>query len=92
MCMNEFVKKLYDFRGIYKKKNGVIITIGLLKNHCDLIPTAGFDLSQNSQYIKPRKNSIFLKNGKTVILVGNHKFSRSPMTKRPSPLNSSHEI
>ena len=42
--------------------------------------------------VKPRKNSIFLKNGKTVISVGNRKFSRSRITKRTSPLNSSHEI
>ena len=43
--------------------------------------------------VKPgKKNSIFLKNGKTVILVGNRKFSRSRMTKRISPLNSSREI
>ena len=38
------------------------------------------------------KNSIFLKKGKTVISVENRKFSRSRMTKRISPLNSSHEI
>ena len=31
--------------------------------------------------VKPRKNSIFLKNGKTVILVENRKFSRSWMKK-----------
>ena len=38
------------------------------------------------------KNSIFLKNGKTVISVENRKFSRSRMTKRIVPLNSSREI
>ena len=38
------------------------------------------------------KNSIFLKKGKTVISVENRKFSRSRMTKRTAPLNSSHEI
>ena len=38
------------------------------------------------------KNSIFLKNGKTVILVGNWKFTRSRMKKRTSSLNSSPEI
>ena len=32
------------------------------------------------------------KNGKTVISVENWKFSRSRMTKRTSPLNSSREI
>ena len=30
--------------------------------------------------VKPIKNSIFLKNGKTIILVENRKFSRSRMT------------
>ena len=38
------------------------------------------------------KFSIFLKKGKTIILVENWKFSRSQMTKRTAPLNSSHEI
>ena len=42
--------------------------------------------------VKSRKNSIFLKNGKTVISIGNRKFSRSRMTKWTSPLNSSREI
>ena len=42
--------------------------------------------------VKPEKNSIFLKNGKTVISVENRKFSRSQMTKRTAPLNSSREI
>ena len=46
MCMDEFVMKLYDFRGIYIF--GVKIAIGLSKNYCDLILTVGFDLSQNS--------------------------------------------
>ena len=41
---------------------------------------------------KPKKNSIFLKNGKTVISIENRKFSRSRMTKRTAPLNSSREI
>ena len=34
----------------------------------------------------------FLKKGKTVISVENRKFSRSRMTKRIEPLNSSREI
>ena len=38
------------------------------------------------------KNSIFLKKGKTIILVENLKFSKSRMTKRIAPLNSSREI
>ena len=42
--------------------------------------------------VKPEKNSIFLKNGKTVILVENRKFSRSRMMKQTAPLNSSREI
>ena len=42
--------------------------------------------------VKPEKNSIFLKNGKTVISVGNRKFSKSQMTKQTSPFNSSREI
>ena len=47
--------------GVFIKKIGVLITTGLLKNHCDLILTAGFDLSQNSQYVKPEKIQFFLK-------------------------------
>ena len=39
-----------------------------------------------------KKNSIFLKNGKTVISVENWKFSRFRMTKRTLPLNSSRKI
>ena len=46
---------------------------------------------QNTIVVKPEKNSIFFKKGKTVILIGNKKFSRSRMMKRTSPLNSSHE-
>ena len=38
--------------------------------------------------VKPEKNSIFLKKGKTVISVENRKFSRSRMTKWIAPLNS----
>ena len=41
---------------------------------------------------KTRENSIFLKNGKTVISVENRKFSISRMMKRIAPLNSSREI
>ena len=36
--MDEFVKKLYDFRGIYRIF-GVKIAIRLSKNHCDSILT-----------------------------------------------------
>ena len=42
--------------------------------------------------VKIGKNSIFLKNGKTVISVENQKFYRSRTTKRTSPLTSSREI
>ena len=47
---------------------------------------------RGGENVKPEKNSIFLKNGKTVISVENQKFSRSRMTKRIAPLNSSREI
>ena len=40
----------------------------------------------------PRKKFNFLKKSKTVISVENRKFSRSRMTKRIEPLNSSREI
>ena len=42
--------------------------------------------------VKPGKNSFFLKKGKMVISVEHQKFSRSRMTKRTVPLNSSREI
>ena len=42
--------------------------------------------------VKFMKNSIFLKNGKTVISVENLKFSRSWMTKQTLSLNSSRKI
>ena len=32
------------------------VKIGLSNNHCDLILTVGFDLSQNSQYISDISN------------------------------------
>ena len=41
---------------------------------------------------KTRENSNFLKKGKMVISVKIRNFSRSRMTKRTSPLKSSHEI
>ena len=37
--------------GIFIEFFGVKIAIGLSKNHCDLILTVGFDLSQNNRYI-----------------------------------------
>ena len=43
-------------------------------------------------WCKTRENSNFLKNGKMVILVKIRNFSRSQMTKRTSPLESSREI
>ena len=42
--------------------------------------------------VKPEKNSIFLKKGKTVISVENRKFSRSRMTKRTVSFNSDREF
>ena len=59
MCMDGFVKKLYDFRGIIEFF-GVKIDIKLSKNHCDLILTIGFDLSQNSQYISDISNILLI--------------------------------
>ena len=47
---------------------------------------------KGGENVKPEKNSIFLKKGKTVISVENRKFSRSRMIKRTAPLNSSREI
>ena len=47
---------------------------------------------KRGENVKPEKNSIFLKKGKTVILVENWKFFRSRITKRTTPLNSSCEI
>ena len=41
---------------------------------------------------KTRENSNFLKKGKIVISVKIQNFSKSRMTKRTSPLRSSHEI
>ena len=37
--------------GIFIEFFGVKIVIGLSKNHCDLILTIGFDLSQNIRYL-----------------------------------------
>ena len=42
--------------------------------------------------VKLEKNSIFLKNGKTIISIENRKLSRSLMTKQIALLNSSREI
>ena len=48
---------------------------------------------QNDESIcKTRENSNFLKNGKMVISVKIHNFSRSQMMKRATPLESSREI
>ena len=37
--------------GVFIEFFGIKIAIGLSKNHCNLIITIGFDLSQNSRYI-----------------------------------------
>ena len=42
--------------------------------------------------VKPEKNSIFMKKGKTIILVENRKFFRSRMMKRTASLNSFRKI
>ena len=52
----------------------------------------GDEILLRGENVKPEKNSIFLKNSKTVISVENRKFFRSRMTKRTTPLNSSREI
>ena len=55
MCMNEFVNCM--ILGVFIKKFRIQITIELSKNHCDLILTIGFDLSQNSRYISDISDS-----------------------------------
>ena len=52
----------------------------------------GYEIMLRGENVKPEKNSIFLKKGKTVISVENRKFSISRMTKRTALLNSSREI
>ena len=47
--MNEFVNCI--ILGVFIKKFIIKIAIELSKNHCDLIITVGFDLSQNNRYI-----------------------------------------
>ena len=47
---------------------------------------------KGEENVKPEKNSIFLKNGQTVISVENRRFSGSRITKKTAPLNSSREI
>ena len=49
-------------------------------------------LSRDVSGVKPRENPIFSKMGKIVISVKIRNFSRSRMTKRTFPLESSHEI
>ena len=55
MWMDEFVMKVYDFKGIYRIF-GVKIAIGLSKNHSDLFLTVGFNFCSNltvgSSYIR----------------------------------------
>ena len=52
----------------------------------------GDEILLRGENVKPEKNSIFLKIGKTIILVENRKFSRSRMTKQIAPFNLSREI
>ena len=65
-----------------------VILIGIIGFHRKEIGA----LVNINLFVKPEKNSIFLKKGKTVILIENRKFSRSRMTKRTASLNSSREI
>ena len=57
--------------GVFIEFFGVKIVIGLSKNHCNLILTVGFDLSQNSRYlliftdISPIFYRYFFKNSNT---------------------------
>ena len=59
---------------------------------CDSVCEFRGQNSVKGRFLKPRKNSIFLKNGKNVISIENRKFSRSRMMKWTSSLNSFHEI
>ena len=52
----------------------------------------GDEIFLRGEECKTQEKFIFSEKGKTVILVGNWKFSRSQMTKPTSPLNSSYEI
>ena len=56
MWIDEFVMKLYDFRGVFIEFFEVKIVIGLSKNLCDLILTIGFyfgsNLTDKSSYIR----------------------------------------
>ena len=52
----------------------------------------GDEILLKGEACKTRKKFNFVGKGKTIILVGNQKFSRSRMTKHTSPLNLSHEI
>ena len=54
--------------------------------------TGTHHITNRTKSVKPGKNSFKKKNGKTVISVGNRKFSRFWMMKQNSPLNSSREI
>ena len=76
----------------YYKVHQVIISSGFEMNMVDDCIYHKFSGSKHIYFVKPEKNSIFLKKSKTVILVENRKFSRSRMTKRTAPLNSSREI
>ena len=57
MWMDEFIMKLYAFRGIYRIfRIKIVIGLSKKKNRCDLILTVGFDFSSNltvgSSYIR----------------------------------------
>ena len=46
MWIYEFVKKLYGFRGIYRKFSSQN-SHWIVKNHCNLIPIVGYDFGSN---------------------------------------------
>ena len=71
----------------------LICSTGYVLCFCALVyVNFGDEIPLRGEEGKTGKNSIFLKNGKTVISVENRKFSKSCMTKRILPFNSSREI
>ena len=61
-------------------------------NHLTLLTSLDKQIPDAKLLCKTRENFNFLKKGKMVISVKIQKFSRSRMTKRTSPLESSSEI
>ena len=83
-----------------KKKDGTLrmcidyqkINKVTMKNRYPLLRIEDLFYQLEGASVKPRKNSIFLKNGKTLISVENQKFYRSQMMKQTSLLNLSLKI